>query len=147
MSKISQRNKELKQRQTESKGSPLSSEEVKRFKVFLFEKGVNNAKDRERIARILLKAKCSLKEAIDAIERHGLNGMFSYLEKSHPDALKAIRLFSAEFDYSDNFRMSFGEGISEFFYQVALSNGCCGFYDGEMSYRGKTVKFGFNYGH
>jgi hypothetical protein len=142
MSKTSQRNKTLKKRRDERARADwkiLSTDEVKVFKEFLYEKGVVSSAERARLASILLKSRCDLSTALSGIERWGVDGMYAYLEEKYPDALSAINAFCQKCD-GGNFRLSFGQGISEFFYQVALTRGCCGYLDGETTFRGKIVK-------
>lgn len=58
---------------------------------------------------------------------------------------KAIRKTSD--NCIDNFRFSVNKD-NESNYELAVKNGCCGFYDSQIQLkRGDVIKFGFNYGH
>lgn len=75
------------------------------------------------------------------------NGSFADGEKTH--VINKISNSCRGKDCIDNFRIAIkGDLRAEGYYQGVAENGCCGFYDEEISLNsGKIIMFGFNYGH
>lgn len=64
----------------------------------------------------------------------------NWLEKEDPDGYR--------FECRDNFRYAVqGDEASLDLYETKRLSGCCGFVDEEFEVEGKTLYFGFNYGH
>lgn len=52
------------------------------------------------------------------------------------------------YDCVDNFRYARQDNLSEVMeYETRRENGCCGFVDVEFEVDGRTLLYGFNYGH
>lgn len=51
-------------------------------------------------------------------------------------------------EFDDNYRFAIvGEKVSEDSYEALMDDGCCGFFDDEVTISGKEYRYGFNFGH
>lgn len=56
--------------------------------------------------------------------------------------------FYESYDCADNFRYAHEDNKEELdLYYTKQGNGCCGFVDVEFEVDGRTLLYGFNYGH
>lgn len=82
-----------------------------------------------------------------------INTLIEMIHDNHPEVSKLLNDFINDpngevYEYNDNYRLARIDDPFELaVYHYQVGNGCCGYYDDEISIDGVEFKIGFNYGH